>query len=104
MILDLASSRASTVRLNTVSGEVTVRLPHEGDADVSANSTGGRISSEFDELRLQGTWGASRLSGRLGRGTGKLRVTTISGSVTVLRRSQDGSGDTTTPSETGKVL
>lgn len=91
MVLDLAPIAASgrgrtDIHLSTVSGEVAIRLPAPGDARVDANTASGTVSSAFDELRLHGEWGAKRLTGTLGRGSGKLRVTTVSGSVAVLRR------------------
>lgn len=99
MVLDLApyrpaggSGSGTDIKLNTVSGEVAVRLPASGDAEVDANTASGSVSTAFDELRLNSQWGAKRLTGTLGRGNGKLRVTTVSGSVALLRRppSEDG--------------
>lgn len=90
MIIDVDSWTARTdVNLNTVSGEVALRLPSDTDADVDLNSAGGKISSAFDELGQWGhaaafTWG--RMSGRLGSGGGKLRANTVSGAIAVLRR------------------
>ncbi|KRV47162.1 hypothetical protein AQ490_10520 [Wenjunlia vitaminophila] len=91
MVLDLApftaaGCRSTDVRLNTVSGEVAIRLPAPGDARVDANTTSGTVSSAFDELRVDGRWGGKRLTGTLGAGRGTLRVTTVSGSVALLRR------------------
>jgi hypothetical protein len=84
--LDLGSGSPADVHLSTVSGEVAVRVPHPADTRVEAGTNSGEVSSAFDELRVGGTWGAKRLSGRLGAGTGKLQVTTVSGSVALLRR------------------
>jgi hypothetical protein len=84
--VDLDGRAPADVRINTVSGEVAVRVPHPADTRVEAGTTSGQVSSAFDELRIGGTWGAKRLSGRLGSGAGKLQVTTVSGSVALLRR------------------
>ena len=35
---------------------------------------------------MHGQWGAHKITGRLGDGTGKLRATTVSGSIALLRR------------------
>lgn len=97
MVLDLAPFRGTAdagapaatgtdIKLNTVSGEVAIRLPDPGDAEVDANTASGSVSTAFDELRVNSQWGAKRLTGTLGRGNGKLRVTTVSGSVALLRR------------------
>jgi Uncharacterized conserved protein len=84
--VDLDNRGPADIRINTVSGEVAVRVPHPGDTRVEAGTNSGQVSSAFKELRVGGTWGAKRLSGRLGAGTGRLQVTTVSGSVALLRR------------------
>ncbi|NYI06331.1 DUF4097 family beta strand repeat-containing protein [Allostreptomyces psammosilenae] len=86
MVMDLEDTADTELTLHSVSGEVTIRLPHTGDAQVEAGSASGRLSSAFDELRMDNHRGAKRLSGRLGRGGGRLRASTVSGSVTLLRR------------------
>lgn len=91
MIIDVDSWTAGTdVNLNTVSGEIALRLPSGTHADVDLNSAGGKITSAFEEL---GQWSAGsaafhwgRLSGRLGSGSGKLRANTVSGAIALLRR------------------
>ncbi|MFJ1704313.1 DUF4097 family beta strand repeat-containing protein [Kitasatospora sp. NPDC088346] len=84
--LDLDVATPTDIKVTTVSGQVGVRLPSVADAKVEAGSTSGDVSSTFEELKVTGGWGAKRLSGQLGSGTGKLQVTSVSGPVTVLRR------------------
>ncbi|WP_055525533.1 DUF4097 family beta strand repeat-containing protein [Streptomyces graminilatus] len=114
MIVDLDPEGPTDVRLTNVSGGIAIRLPHPADADVEANTASGRISNAFDDLRVHGQWGAHRVTGRLGAGTGKLRATTVSGSIALLRRPQqeddpagsapgETSGDTSGPTNK-KVL
>jgi DUF4097 and DUF4098 domain-containing protein YvlB len=96
--VDLDRCGAADLQLNTVSGEVAVRMPHPADAEVRADTTSGQVSTAFDELRVSGTWGAKRVTGRLGNGSGRLRITTVSGAVALLRRPEpdapeDGPGD-----------
>ncbi|MFI1957221.1 DUF4097 family beta strand repeat-containing protein [Streptomyces althioticus] len=86
MIVDLDPEGPTDVRLTSVSGEIAVRLPDPADADVEANTASGAISNAFDTLRVQGMWGAHKLTGRLGSGSGTLRATTVSGSIALLRR------------------
>ncbi|GAA1901057.1 DUF4097 family beta strand repeat-containing protein [Streptomyces sodiiphilus] len=87
MMLDLApSDTPADLRLSTVSGEVAVRLPDPADAVVSAGTAGGTVSSAFDELTATGQWAGKKLGGTLGAGRGRVQVTTVSGSVAVLRR------------------
>ncbi|MEU7426656.1 DUF4097 family beta strand repeat-containing protein [Streptomyces sp. NPDC040750] len=86
MMVDLDPEGPTEVSLASVSGEIAVRLPHPADAEVEANTASGTISNAFDGLRVHGQWGAHKITGRLGAGTGKLRATTVSGSIALLRR------------------
>ncbi|RPE40787.1 hypothetical protein EDD90_3853 [Streptomyces sp. Ag109_O5-1] len=86
MIIDLDPDGPTDVRLTSVSGEIAIRLPHPADAEVEANTASGTISNAFDGLRVHGQWGAHKITGRLGAGTGMLRATTVSGSIALLRR------------------
>ncbi|MFB7912816.1 DUF4097 domain-containing protein [Streptomyces sp. NPDC056061] len=106
MVLDLgptSSGEPTDIRLTTVSGEVAIRLPQPTDATVEANTASGAVSNGFDDLRVSGQWGAKKISGTLGAGTGKLRATTVSGSIALLRRpaTEDDAYDA---EPTGKVL
>ncbi|MFC6061128.1 DUF4097 family beta strand repeat-containing protein [Streptomyces ochraceiscleroticus] len=96
MVVDLDPAAEGTdVRLTTVSGEVAIRLPDPADTEVEASTTSGAVSNAFDDLRVGGQWGAKTLAGRLGAGTGRLKVTTVSGSLALLRRprSEDAPAD-----------
>jgi hypothetical protein len=87
IILDLGpTGRPANVGLTSVSGEIAIRLPHPADAEVEANTASGTISNAFDDLRVSGPWGAHKVTGRLGEGNGRLRATTVSGSIALLRR------------------
>jgi DUF4097 and DUF4098 domain-containing protein YvlB len=87
IILDLNPTSGPTdARLTNVSGEIAIRLPHPADAEVEANTASGAVSSAFDDLRVSGQWGAKKITGRLGGGTGRLKATTVSGSIALLRR------------------
>ncbi|MET9891243.1 DUF4097 family beta strand repeat-containing protein [Streptomyces sp. NPDC006465] len=87
MIVDLDSTGAPTdVQLSNVSGEIAIRLPHPADAEVEANTASGTVSSAFEDLRVNGQWGAKKITGRLGAGNGRLKAVTVSGSIALLRR------------------
>ncbi|MBL1108378.1 DUF4097 family beta strand repeat protein [Streptomyces sp. 5-8] len=86
MIVDLDPDGPTDIGLTSVSGEIAIRLPHPADAEVEANTASGTISNAFDGLRVHGQWGAHKITGRLGAGTGRLRATTVSGSIALLRR------------------
>ncbi|MFE4860122.1 DUF4097 domain-containing protein [Streptomyces sp. NPDC056670] len=90
MLLDLdPGTKATDIRLTTVSGEVAIRLPHPADAQVEANTASGAVSSAFEDLRVSGQWGTKKITGTLGAGNGTLRATTVSGSIALLRRPAD---------------
>ncbi|CAL9453014.1 hypothetical protein SUDANB105_02472 [Streptomyces sp. enrichment culture] len=87
MIVDLdPASRPTDISLTSVSGEIAIRLPQPADARVEANTASGAISNAFEDLRVTGRWGAKRITGRLGAGNSRLKATTVSGSIALLRR------------------
>ncbi|WP_328331348.1 MULTISPECIES: DUF4097 family beta strand repeat-containing protein [unclassified Streptomyces] len=87
MVVDLDATGGPTdIALTTVSGEVAIRLAPLADAKVSANTTSGAVSNAFEDLRVSGQWGAKKITGTLGAGTGSLRATTVSGAIALLRR------------------
>jgi DUF4097 and DUF4098 domain-containing protein YvlB len=90
MAMDLDAFGRNDVQLSTVSGPLTVRLPHDGDVDVDVRSSGGTVGSAFEGLTPRTGFGTSRLVGTLGGGTGRLKITSVSGDVALLRRAPDG--------------
>ncbi|MGI5402844.1 DUF4097 family beta strand repeat-containing protein [Streptomyces sp. CA-135486] len=104
MVIDLDPvGKPTDIRLTTVSGEVAIRLPHPADAQVEANTASGAVSNAFDDLRVSGQWGAKKITGTLGAGTGKLKATTVSGSIALLRR-PPAEDDPYDAAPAGKVL
>ncbi|AWK11360.1 hypothetical protein SSP531S_20300 [Streptomyces spongiicola] len=101
MAIDLDGA-PTDIRLTSVSGEVAIRLPHPADARVEANTASGAVSNAFEGLRVSGQWGAKKITGTLGAGSGSLRATTVSGSIALLRR-PPRAGEPY-EDETGKVL
>jgi hypothetical protein len=91
MIVDLAPAgtrpggRPPQVKLASVSGEIAVRLPHPADTEVEAKTSSGVLSSSFEDLRVDSRL-ATKITGRLGAGQGKLKASTVSGSISLLRR------------------
>lgn len=91
MVVDLAPCEAPRdIAMNTVSGQLALRLPEEVSAMVSATTASGAISSAFTELGVLGEWGAKQLAGTLGAGAGSVHCSTVSGSIAVLRRPRPG--------------
>jgi hypothetical protein len=96
---DIELDRDAALRVATVSGPVAIRLPTGTNARVDLRSATGRVLSEFPGLRHSQKPGASTLSGDLGPGDGGaaapgspgvVRISTMSGQVTLLQRSQPG--------------
>lgn len=78
----LLDVEAADVKVKSVSGDVLVRLPEDSGLQVAVKTVSGKLTAGFDELRPNGR----RLEGRVGDGTGRLQVQTVSGDVAVLRR------------------
>jgi hypothetical protein len=76
------------MHVTTVSGEVTLRLPAEADAQVHLHSMSGGVRSEFTELRSMSGPASHTVSGSLGAGSGHVSVNTMSGRVMLLRRAE----------------
>jgi hypothetical protein len=74
------------MQVTTVSGEVTLRLPAEADAQVHLHSLSGDVRSEFPELKRTSAPASHSVSGSLGAGSGHVSVNTMSGRVMLLRR------------------
>lgn len=88
MILDLrpGAHEPTEVKLNSVSGELALRLPEDADTTVDARTTSGALSSAFPELKVTGDWGDQHATGTLGSGHGTLHASTLSGGLALLRR------------------
>ncbi|MEV8635918.1 DUF4097 family beta strand repeat-containing protein [Streptosporangium sp. NPDC051023] len=85
---DLELPPTGHVTLNSVSGEIVLRLPHTVETDVTIRSTSGRIDTAFTELNHANQPGAKTLSGRIGGGMASLTATTLSADVTLLKGAQ----------------
>lgn len=83
---DVSLAATGAMRISTISGDVTVRLPADSDATVRLHSTSGNVRSEFDTLRSAMSPGSHTVRGNLGGGSGNVSVNSVSGAVTLLRR------------------
>ncbi|WP_263165683.1 DUF4097 family beta strand repeat-containing protein [Streptomyces sp. SCSIO ZS0520] len=92
------------MELSTVSGRIAVRLPHQADAEVEAGTTSGAVSNAFEDLRVSPAWGPRGISGRLGRGRGRLRATSVSGPIALLRRAPEDEPEAPVATSGKKVL
>lgn len=82
---DLELRPTGYVTMNSVTGEIVLRLPRTVEADVTIRSGSGRIDSAFTELNLTAQPGVKTLTGRLGGGMASLSATTVSADVTLLK-------------------
>jgi len=88
---DVALSPDGEVQISTVAGEVALRLPATTSAQVNLTSATGRVEAAFHGLDRADRPVAKGLSGKLGDGSGRLSVNSVSGSVTLLSRPEDPS-------------
>jgi hypothetical protein len=78
------------IYLETISGEVTARVRDDSNLDVHLHAVSGRVTSAFPDVRYVGPTGRKNsASGKLGAGTGRLRVNTTSGNISLLNRPVD---------------
>ena len=86
-----ALRHGSEISMKNVNGKIVVRLPKKPDASKEASTTSGHIRDEFG-LRTsdEGEYGSfvhigAKLKGKLGRGDASIRLSTVSGSIEILR-------------------
>jgi hypothetical protein len=83
---DVTLATAGSVRVGTIVGDVTLRLPADSDMRVRLHSASGLVHSEFDSLRTAMSPASHTVSGNVGAGSGNVSVNSVSGTVTLLRR------------------
>ncbi|MEU4833824.1 DUF4097 family beta strand repeat-containing protein [Streptosporangium sp. NPDC023615] len=82
---DLELPPTGHVTMNSVSGDIVVRLPRAVETDVKIRSTSGRIDTTFPELDHSAQTGMNALTGRIGGGMASLSAHTVSADVTLLK-------------------
>lgn len=83
---DVDVADGSGLRVSTVSGDVSVRVPASISARVDLKSTSGRLRSNFEPLSPAPGPGSAVLSATLGSGSAGISVTSMTGDVTLLAR------------------
>jgi hypothetical protein len=86
--VDMGSLDWTRLTFNTVSGDITLRMPEELDADVEFESLSGELDTDFDmrtERRRDGRFVGSRIEGTIGEGGRRLGFHTVSGDVRLVR-------------------
>jgi DUF4097 and DUF4098 domain-containing protein YvlB len=77
-------SRDGDMKFSTVNGGVTVETPESLDANVSLDTMHGGISSDFP-VQITGKFGPRHAEGTIGRGGRRIRMSTVNGSVELLK-------------------
>jgi hypothetical protein len=72
------------LEFTTVNGSIQVTLPDRPDARFEGSTVNGSIRTEFP-LSVTGRWGPRQLSGSLGTGAGRVKMSTVNGSIQVGR-------------------
>jgi DUF4097 and DUF4098 domain-containing protein YvlB len=88
------------LKVATVSGDVAVRLPQEASARVDLKSTSGRLRSSFDGTGPDPGARPAVMTVTLGSGSAHLRLTSLTGDVTLLART--GSPDDGRPDQASR--
>ncbi len=81
----LGNVLTGAMSLQTVNGTVTLVLPSGTNADIIGATANGQIRSEFP-LMIQGRFGPKRFEGVLGQGGEDIRLESVNGSISVIRR------------------
>ncbi len=77
------------ISLNTVNGEANLIIPSDSDATIRANSLNGKITNDFGLPVSKGQFVGRDLSGRLGNGEAQLKLNSVNGNLSILRK-KDG--------------
>lgn len=93
--------RDSDILLETVSGEITIRVREDSDLSVHLAATSGRVANAFpslerDECARSNRWSRS-LRGTIGTGAGRLHANATSGNISLLCRPVDDEFEGTSP-------
>ncbi len=75
---------SENMKFSTASGDVNVRMPSNLDADVEMSSVSGKVETDFPlEVKEQRYGPGSNARGRLGNGSRRLQISTVSGNVSL---------------------
>ena len=86
--IDVSMGRSNwtgELEFETVNGSITVALPGELHSEVHASTVNGSISTDWP-LTIRGRFGPKRLSGTVGNGGRTLSLSTVNGSIELVRR------------------
>jgi len=79
-------SGTGDMKFSSVSGDVNVKAPANANADIEMSSVSGSLNTDFPIEIQAASHGPGRSArGRVGTGTNSLRITTVSGRVSLIR-------------------
>jgi len=86
----VATGGPTSIRMNSVNGEVTLVLPKKFDARIEAGTLHGDITT-IDGLDVDATsFTGSSMKGIIGKGTMKVDLNTVNGSIAIRREGEGG--------------
>jgi serine/threonine protein kinase len=89
-----------SVSLDAVNGEVELAVPEDADANFSASTVNGSITSEFPALKAKKEFPVgNNLKGSLGNGSAIVKASAVNGSIKILKRQTAKQTLTHTPAE-----
>ena len=71
------------VKIETVNGRVTVKLPESADVDISADTLNGGINARDFGLETDKGFVGSDLNGKIGNGSARLNIDTVNGAIKI---------------------
>ncbi|HET9439183.1 MAG TPA: DUF4097 family beta strand repeat-containing protein [Longimicrobiales bacterium] len=74
-----------TLEFETVNGGILLELPDELNAEVSASTVNGSLSSDWP-MTVRGKWGPKHMNGKIGSGGRELALQTVNGDIELRRR------------------
>ena len=80
----IASRAAGDMEFSSGNGSITVTLPSSFSAQIEASTGNGGFQSDFP-LQVNGRISSHRVSGTIGSGGGRMRLSTGNGSITLRR-------------------
>jgi hypothetical protein len=75
---------SETLEFSTVNGAITIELPDELNADVSASTVNGSLASDWP-MTVRGRWGPKHMNGKIGNGGRELALETVNGDIELRR-------------------
>ncbi len=74
------------VNVETVNGRVSIDLPENADADISADTLNGGINASDFGLETEKGFVGSDLNGKIGNGGARVNIDTVNGSIKIRRK------------------